>query len=127
MSSADYFAGRDPALDYARTTIDLRSVPQIVVASGTDAALAESQRRLARFGMVAGWHAFAEDAMNSAGYALLRGGKPQEQMEATSKDGTKIPYFIVHREGMKRDGNNPTLLYAYGGFESAQRPRTAPT
>jgi prolyl oligopeptidase len=45
-----------------------------------------------------------------------------EQMEATSKDGTKIPYFIVHREGMKRDGNNPTLLYAYGGFESAQTP-----
>jgi len=45
-----------------------------------------------------------------------------EQMEATSKDGTKIPYFIVHREGMKRDGNNPTLLYAYGGFESSQTP-----
>jgi prolyl oligopeptidase len=46
-----------------------------------------------------------------------------EQMEATSKDGAKIPYFIVHREGMKRDGNNPTLLYAYGGFEISQTPR----
>jgi prolyl oligopeptidase len=45
-----------------------------------------------------------------------------EQMEATSKDGTKIPYFIVHREGMKRDGNNPTLLYAYGGFEVSSTP-----
>ena len=43
-----------------------------------------------------------------------------EQKEATSKDGTKIPFFIVHREGLAHDGNNPTLLYAYGGFEVAQ-------
>lgn len=40
-----------------------------------------------------------------------------EQEEATSKDGTKIPFFIVHRRDMKRDGNNPTLFGAYGGFE----------
>jgi len=45
-----------------------------------------------------------------------------EQMEATSKDGTKIPFFIVHKEGMAHDGNNPTLLYAYGGFESSSLP-----
>ena len=40
-----------------------------------------------------------------------------EQLEATSSDGTKIPYFIVHRRDIKLDGNNPTLLYAYGGFQ----------
>jgi len=45
-----------------------------------------------------------------------------EQMEATSKDGTKIPFFVVRREGMARDGNNPTLLYAYGGFEASSTP-----
>jgi prolyl oligopeptidase len=45
-----------------------------------------------------------------------------EQHEATSKDGTRIPYFIVHPRGMQHDGNNPTLLYAYGGFEISQRP-----
>jgi prolyl oligopeptidase len=45
-----------------------------------------------------------------------------EQHEATSKDGTKIPFFIVHREGIPHDGTNPTLLYAYGGFESATTP-----
>ncbi len=45
-----------------------------------------------------------------------------EQQEATSKDGTRIPYFIVHRGDLKRDGSNPTLLGAYGGFEIASTP-----
>jgi prolyl oligopeptidase len=45
-----------------------------------------------------------------------------EQHEATSKDGTRIPYFVVQRAGAQRDGRNPTLLYAYGGFEVAQTP-----
>ncbi|MFN8573118.1 MAG: prolyl oligopeptidase family serine peptidase [Gemmatimonadaceae bacterium] len=45
-----------------------------------------------------------------------------EQMEATSKDGTKIPYFIVHPKGMTLDGSNPTILYAYGGFNASMTP-----
>nr|NUR37542.1 S9 family peptidase [Sphingomonas sp.] len=45
-----------------------------------------------------------------------------EQREATSTDGTKIPYFLVHRKDIKLNGNNPTLLYAYGGFEASQTP-----
>ena len=45
-----------------------------------------------------------------------------EQHEAVSSDGTKIPYFLVHRKDMKLDGNTPTLLYAYGGFEASQTP-----
>jgi len=45
-----------------------------------------------------------------------------EQHEATSKDGTQIPYFIVHPKGMKLDGTNPTLLYAYGGFANSITP-----
>jgi prolyl oligopeptidase len=49
-----------------------------------------------------------------------------EQRQATSSDGTKIPYFLVHRRDIKLDGNNPTLLYAYGGFESSQTPTYAP-
>jgi prolyl oligopeptidase len=46
-----------------------------------------------------------------------------EQYEATSKDGTKIPYFLVTPKGFKADGNAPTLLYGYGGFEVPQLPR----
>jgi prolyl oligopeptidase len=39
-----------------------------------------------------------------------------------SKDGTKIPMFLVHKKGLKLDGRNPTLLYAYGGFNIVQSP-----
>ena len=45
-----------------------------------------------------------------------------EQHEATSKDGTKIPYFIVHPKAMQYDGTNPTVLYAYGGFNASETP-----
>ena len=45
-----------------------------------------------------------------------------EQHEATSKDGTKIPYYVVMRAGVPRDGKVPTLLYGYGGFEVPMTP-----
>jgi prolyl oligopeptidase len=45
-----------------------------------------------------------------------------EQYEATSSDGTRVPYFLIHRRDIRLDGNNPTLLYAYGGFEVSQTP-----
>ena len=41
---------------------------------------------------------------------------------ATSKDGTKIPLNILFRKGMQRDGQNPTLLYAYGGYGISMSP-----
>jgi prolyl oligopeptidase len=45
-----------------------------------------------------------------------------DQFEATSTDGTRIPYFVVHPKDMKLDGANPTLLYAYGGFDLSMLP-----
>ncbi len=48
-----------------------------------------------------------------------------EQFEATSSDGTKIPYFIVHARDMKKDGSTPTIMTAYGGFEVPMTPSYA--
>ena len=45
-----------------------------------------------------------------------------EQFEASSRDGAQIPYFLVHAKGVALNGENPALLYGYGGFEIALRP-----
>lgn len=41
---------------------------------------------------------------------------------ATSKDGTRVPYFMTARKDLPRDGNNPTMLYGYGGFSISTTP-----
>lgn len=45
-----------------------------------------------------------------------------KQVFYTSKDGTRVPMFITHKAGLKTDGNNPTYLYGYGGFNIAITP-----
>lgn len=45
-----------------------------------------------------------------------------KQVFYTSKDGTKIPMFIVNKKGIKKDGSNATLLYGYGGFNVSEKP-----
>jgi prolyl oligopeptidase len=49
-------------------------------------------------------------------------GMRVEQRFAKSRDGTRVPYFILWPKGAKADGSNPTLLYGYGGFEVSMTP-----
>jgi prolyl oligopeptidase len=57
----------------------------------------------------------AKVAMNPEDYVV-------KQIFYTSKDGTKVPMFISYKKGLKLDGNNPTLLYGYGGFDISMTP-----
>jgi prolyl oligopeptidase len=45
-----------------------------------------------------------------------------EQVFVTSKDGTRVPMFLIHHKGIQKDGQNPSILYGYGGFNLAQTP-----
>jgi prolyl oligopeptidase len=44
------------------------------------------------------------------------------QVWATSKDGTQVPMFLVHKKGLELDGKRPTILYGYGGFDVSETP-----
>ena len=54
------------------------------------------------------------------------GDYEEKRVFYASKDGTKIPMFLIHKKGLKLDGTNPTLLYAYGGFNITISPAFSP-
>jgi prolyl oligopeptidase len=53
-------------------------------------------------------------------------GYETKQLWATSKDGTRVPYFVTSRKGLALDRSNPTLLYGYGGFSISETPYYRP-
>ncbi|MGC2273062.1 MAG: prolyl oligopeptidase family serine peptidase [Candidatus Sulfotelmatobacter sp.] len=61
------------------------------------------------------WAKVAAPSIDAAGYEV-------QQEWFHSKDGTRVPMFVVHKKGLKKDGRNPTLLTAYGGFNISLTP-----
>jgi prolyl oligopeptidase len=59
---------------------------------------------------------------DQVGAAFSAPGVSVSRMYATSKDGTRVPMFVVQKEGTPRDGQAPTVLYGYGGFNVNQSP-----
>ncbi|PID26984.1 MAG: S9 family peptidase [Candidatus Cloacimonadota bacterium] len=49
-----------------------------------------------------------------------------KQIFVASKDGTKVPFFMIHKKGLKYDGNRPTIVYGYGGFNISLTPSYNP-
>jgi prolyl oligopeptidase len=62
----------------------------------------------------------------AAGSKFDAEGYETKQLWATSKDGTRIPYFVTARKGLALDRRNPTLLYGYGGFSISETPYYRP-
>lgn len=57
---------------------------------------------------------------------LVPGDYVTEQVFYTSKDGTRVPMFLVYKKGVERSGDNPTYLYGYGGFNVSLTPSFTP-
>jgi prolyl oligopeptidase len=66
------------------------------------------------------WAKVAAPNVNPRGVVVVR------QVWYPSKDGTRVSMFLVHRRGLRLDGNNPTLLYGYGGFNVSETPAFNP-
>jgi prolyl oligopeptidase len=65
------------------------------------------------------------EALNTPELDFDFGAYTTRQVFATSKDGTRVPLFLVHKPDLKLDGQNPTLLYGYGGFDLPLLPTFA--
>jgi prolyl oligopeptidase len=105
------------------------NLPGVGTASGFDGRLSDSETFFNYTSLITPGELWRYDVATGQASVFKR---PQTAFDAdqfetrrafvTSKDGTKVPVFIAHRKGLKLDGNNPTLLYGYGGFAVSQTP-----
>jgi len=111
---------------WTRRTLDVPSNSTIgVVTSGdiSDAFFLSVTGFLTPSSLLAGNAATAQLTASRSEPALFDASHDTvDQFYATSKDGTRVPYFVVHPKNMQYNGQNPTLLNAYGGFEVSETP-----
>jgi prolyl oligopeptidase len=116
-------AGND---SWTRRSLDVpsNSTIGIVTASeASDAFFLSVTSFLTPSSLLAGNAATAQLTPSKSEAALFDASRDTvDQLYATSKDGTRIPYFVVHPKDMQYNGENPTLLNAYGGFEISMTP-----
>ena len=67
-------------------------------------------------------HAGTLEALKQNPHFFDTAGLEVRQFEATSADGTRVPYFRIARQGLEHHGRRPTVLYGYGGFEVSELP-----
>ena len=132
ITTLDNVRGRAAVWNYERGTWRSRPVPLPQNATIGIAAASDSDD-LAMFSVtdyLEPTSLYLFDAARSAAPERIKTTPPRfnaaghvvEQFEATSRDGTKIPYFVVRPRNARMDGSTPTLLYGYGGFQSSQTP-----
>jgi len=95
--------------DAARTHAGAKAGTPLATAGGTPALLSEGQNRPEL------WMKVDAPSIDPAAYEV-----GQEWFQ--SKDGTRVPMFVVHRKGLVKNGKNPTLLTGYGGFNVSLTP-----
>jgi prolyl oligopeptidase len=105
------------------------NLPDNATVSVASTSNTDDQALIGVTGFLAPPSLYLADAAEGAAHEIMAqpakfdaSGLTVDQREATSSDGTKIPYFIVHRTDMPLNGDNPTLLYAYGGFAVPMTP-----
>jgi prolyl oligopeptidase len=102
---------------------DVSSVNEMVPLTGDEVLL-----NVETFTAAAAWYAYKKGDATLRRSALSPPGKggwddiEVDRQFATSRDGTRIPMTLLYRKGLKKDGGNPTLLYAYGGYSWTLAP-----
>ncbi|WP_375382871.1 prolyl oligopeptidase family protein [uncultured Sphingomonas sp.] len=114
------------ALGWSHRPLDLPDNATIGVAAATDRS---DHAYLSVTGFLTPTSLYALDASAGAPHIIKTlpakfdaSGLVVEQYEAASSDGTKIPYFVVHRHDVPLDGTTPTIMTAYGGFQVSMTP-----
>ena len=116
--------GKDGWTKTALDVPDNSSISLVTASDTTETFFLNSQGFLTPPSLLEGDASTAKLKLSRSQPALFDASEDTvEQLYATSKDGTKVPYFVVHRKDMPLNGQNPTLLNAYGGFEISMTPR----